>query len=113
MKLPAPPNERAGLRVDFASINAAAIGALPAICARLLPGGKSIAAEYVARNPTRSDRKPGSFKVNLRRGLWSDFATGAAGGDVVSLVAYLESVSQPEAARLLSAMLGLGGFHNE
>lgn len=107
MKLPTSPNERSSLCVDFASINAAALAALPAILARLLPGGKKIAAEYVVCNPTRSDRTPGSFKVNLRRGLWSDFATGDAGGDVVSLVAYLEGVSQSEAARLLSKMLGI------
>ena len=43
--------------------------------------------EYVARNPTRADRRPGSFKINLRTGRWADFATGDKGGDPVSLAA--------------------------
>lgn len=96
-------------RLDFDHINSAALAALPAILARLLPGGKAFAGEYVARNPRRADRHAGSFKVNLRTGRWADFATGDAGGDVVSLVAYVEGVNQGKAARLLSGMLGLGG----
>jgi hypothetical protein len=43
----------------------------------------------------------------LRTGHWADFATGDKGGDPVSLVAYLEGVSQGEAARMLGRMLGL------
>ena len=101
--------------IDFRSINQAAVPALPAILARLLPGGKISGGEYVVRNPTRADRRPGSFKINLRSGRWSDFATGDRGGDPVSLVAYLENVSQGEAARMLARMLGLetGGWRNE
>ena len=100
-------------KLDFASINLAALPALPAILRRILPGGKIIAGEYIARNPTRQDRWAGSFKINLRNGRWSDFATGDVGGDVVSLVAYLENRSQGEAARLLVGMLRLksGGAH--
>lgn len=103
----------AGKLVDFKTINQTALAALPAILARLVPGGKAIAGEYVARNPTRADRRAGSFKISLRSGRWSDFATGDAGGDVVSLVAYLENRSQGDAARLLAGMLGLksGGAH--
>ena len=93
--------------IDFDAINRAALPAIPSILARLLPGGKGIAGEYVVRNPRRSDMKPGSFKINLRTGRWADFATGDKGGDVVSLVAYVEGVSQGEAARLLAQMLGL------
>ena len=94
-------------RLDFDAINRAALPAISSILARVLPGGKRIAGEYVVRNPRRRDMKPGSFKVNLRTGRWADFATGDAGGDVVSLVAYVEGVSQGEAARLLAQMLGL------
>ena len=93
--------------VDFESINRAALAVLPAILGRLLPGGRIVAGEYVALNPTRIDRRPGSFKVNLRTGRWADFATGDKGGDPVSLVAYLETVSQGGAAQMLTRMLGL------
>jgi len=97
--------------LDFDAINRAALSALPAILARLVPDGKIIAGEYVARNPTRADRRAGSFKVNVQSGRWADFATGDKGGDVVSLVAYLEGVNQGKAARLLAGMLGMEGAH--
>jgi hypothetical protein len=101
--------------VDFESINRAALAVLPAILGRLLRDGRIVAGEYVALNPTRIDRRPGSFKVNLRTGRWSDFATGDKGGDPVSLVAYLETVSQGGAAQMLARTLGLetGGRRNE
>jgi hypothetical protein len=54
----------------------AAIPALPAILARLLPGGRIEGRQFVARNPRRADRRLGSFKINLRSGCWCDFATG-------------------------------------
>jgi hypothetical protein len=94
-------------RLDFDAINCAALAAFPAVLARLLPGGKIIAGEYIARNPTRADRRAGSFKINLRSGKWADFATGDKGGDIIALVAFLEGVSQGKAARLLAEMLGL------
>jgi hypothetical protein len=93
--------------VDFPAVNRAAIAAMPGVLARIVPGGKIVAREYVALNPTRADRRPGSFKVNLRSGKWCDFATGDKGGDPVSLVAYVEGVSQAEAARRLARMLGI------
>ena len=95
---------------DFARVNAAALAALPAVLSRLLPGGKFDGREFVALNPCRNDTRPGSFKVRVsgaRAGSWADFASGDRGGDPVSLVAYLEKVSQGEAARLLARMLGL------
>lgn len=96
--------------LDFDKINRAAVAALPAVLARILPAGKAIGREFVALNPTRADRRLGSFKIRLsgaRAGAWSDFATGDRGSDPVSLVAYLEGVPQPEAARLLGRMLSI------
>ena len=88
-------------------ITRAALSALPASLRRLLPEGRIIGGEWVARNPTRADRRPGSFKINLRTGRWADFAAADKGGDPVSLCAYVEGVSQAEAARRLARMLGL------
>lgn len=93
--------------IDFARINSAALGSLPALLARWLPGGRREGCEYVARNPTRADRRPGSFCINLRTGKWADFATGDRGGDVISLAAYLSGQSQTDAARALADMLGV------
>lgn len=94
--------------VDFGRVNAAALAALPALLDRWLPDGRKQGGEWVARNPKRSDRRPGSFSVNLRTGRWADFATGDRGGDPVSLAAYLHDLRQAEAARRLAEMLGIG-----
>src|SRR4051812_23645848 len=85
--------------INFAKINKAAVSVLPSLVKRWLPGGRMEGNEYVARNPRRADRHAGSFKVNVRTGRWSDFAVAdAAGGDPVSLAAYLAGISQIEAA---------------
>jgi hypothetical protein len=93
--------------LDFDAINRAALAVLPSLLLRWLPDGVARGAEYIARNPRRADRRPGSFSINLRTGKWSDFATGDKGGDVVSLAAYLAGTGQAEAARALADMLGL------
>jgi hypothetical protein len=94
-------------RVDFRAISNASLPSLPALAKRWLPDGKRRGFEWVARNPTRADRKSGSFKINLRSGRWADFATGAKGGDVISLAAHLFGLSQVEAARKIAAMLAI------
>lgn len=94
-------------RIDFAAINQAALSRLPEILHRWLPDGHVVGGEYTARNPTRADRRPGSFKINIATGRWADFATGSRGGDPVSLAAYLAGVSQAEAARELATMMGM------
>jgi hypothetical protein len=58
---------------------------------QLLPDGREERGEWVALNPTRGDRKPGSFRIHLhgsRAGVWADFATDDA-GDALNLVAYV------------------------
>jgi hypothetical protein len=93
--------------LDIKSIaSAARINILP-ILRRLLPDGKVQGHEFIAKNPTRPDKHPGSFKINLRTGKWSDFATGDRGGDVISLVAYLQGVKQAKAAKLVAGLLGM------
>ena len=60
-----------------------------------------------AIEPTRPDKNPGSFSVNIRTGRWADFATGDKGGDVISLAAYIFQCRQIEAARTLAVTLGV------
>lgn len=71
-----------------------------------LPNGRLEGREWVVRNPTRADTKPGSFKINLLSGEWADFATGDSGLDLVSLKAYLDGLSQLEAAFLVETEIG-------
>ncbi len=94
-------------QVDFKAINAAALADLPSAMRRWLPDGQVVGEELVAKNPTRNDRRPGSFKINIHNGKWGDFATNDRGGDPVSLVAYLEGCGQVEAARRLAEALGI------
>jgi hypothetical protein len=93
-------------RIDFAVVNRSALVCLPDLLRYLLPDGRREGQEWVAFNPRRKDQHLGSFKVNLKTGRWADFATGDKGGDVVSLYAFLFGLSQAEAARHLSRVLG-------
>jgi hypothetical protein len=72
------------------------------------PGGRLQGLEYVVRNPRCDDKRLGSFKVNIRSGLWSDFATtDAKGNDLISLVAYVRNINQGEAANCLANKIGI------
>lgn len=93
--------------IDFNKINSTALAALPSLLSRWLPDGRRYGHEWVARNPRRSDRRPGSFRVNMHSGKWADFATGDCGGDVISLAAFLAGSGQADAARNLQQMLGI------
>jgi hypothetical protein len=95
--------------INFIAINSSALFILPALLRRWLPAGRIVGGEYVALNPTRHDKNPGSFKVRLtgnRAGAWADFATNERGGDIISLAAYVHGLSQVEAAKLLLQMMG-------
>ena len=99
-------------RDDFRRINEEAVRLLPMVLARLLPGGQTVGNDYVVRNPKRADEHAGSFRIAIhgaKAGVWRDFAVGVGGSDPISLVAYLESVRQGEAAVLLANMVGLSG----
>jgi len=92
-------------RIDFLTIRTVALRNALAVCNRILPGGRVVGNEYIVRNPKRDDRKAGSFKVNLRSGRWSDFATGERGGDLIALVAWRCDISQSKAAKSLAVLL--------
>jgi hypothetical protein len=80
------------------------------IVRRWLPDGRRCGDEWVVRNPKRPDRHIGSFKINLRTGLWGDFATGDVGGDLISLAAFLFNTNQTEAASSIAFMLGISAY---
>ena len=97
-------------RIAFYRVSEAALPHAEALCRRWLPDGRLDGREWVARNPRRLDHKAGSFKVNTQTGRWGDFAAGQTGGDLVSLAAYLHSMSQRDAAIRISEMLGLNPY---
>jgi hypothetical protein len=97
-------------RIAFKRIAEAALLYADTLVPRWLPNGKREGSEWVALNPTRADGRRGSFKCNLTTGRWSDFATGAAGGDLVAFAAYLFRIKQGEAALKIAAMLGIDAY---
>lgn len=96
--------------IAFSRIAGAALPYADTIVRRWLPDGRREGAEWVCRNPKRSDHRAGSFKVNLMTGKWGDFATGDAGGDIVSLGAYLFGLSQKESALKVAEMLAINPY---
>lgn len=94
--------------IEMAAINKSAKKNIVAILDHLVPGESIRGHEYVARNPRRRDRRPGSFKICIsgpKIGVWCDFATGDKGGDVISLVAYIKGCSREKAALILRKAL--------
>lgn len=92
--------------IDFERLRRDSVAYIPAILCRLLSGGHMQGSEYVVRNPKRADTKAGSFKVNIHTGKWADWAVGARGNDVTSLVAYLLDYSQADAAHWVAEAMG-------
>lgn len=90
---------------DYRRVSQRALGQIPSLVSKWLPDGRQSGAEWIARNPTRDDRRPGSFKVNMTTGRWGDFATGDGGGDLISLFAYLNRISQSDALRTIETEL--------
>jgi len=65
-----------------------------------LPGGIYDHDEYKALNPTRADKNIGSFSVNIRTGMWRDYAT-EDDGDCVGLYGYIHGLRNIDAARAI------------
>ena len=98
-------------RVDIKEVAAAALNLINTLVPEWLPSGKREASEWVSVNPLRADNKAGSFKVNMATGLWSDFACGDSGGDLVSLYRYLKGFAdQVEAAKALAERVGVAAL---
>lgn len=92
--------------IDFKAIARCALAQAESLLRQWLPSGVLNGAEYKAANPTRSDHKVGSFSVNVVKGVWSDFATGDTGNDLISLYAYLNNVNNGKAAVEVARAVG-------
>ena len=96
-------------RPTFAQVKAVALQNIDRVLTRWLPNGKRVdgGKEYTAPNPTRTDKRAGSLKVNLSKGTWADFATGDKGGDLIDLVRYLDGGTDVEACNKLADLLSV------
>jgi hypothetical protein len=105
-----PGKEHGTGRISFEAVKAATLRNLDFIIPRLLPGGKKVGDEWVVRNPTRNDSKPGSFAVNMTNGVWCDFAMiGHSGADMIDLYVYINGGTNVQAKDALADMLGMTG----
>lgn len=95
------------MKVNFKFIARVALTHAIALLQELLPDGKMAGREWCARNPRRSDKSIGSFRINVTTGRWADFASGERGGDLISLYAYLRGLGQREAAKQLAKKFGV------
>ena len=93
--------------IDFKYVSSEALKGVERVLSYYLPGGKTKGNEYSPLNPTRADKKTGSFVINTETGVWCDFSTDDKGGDIISLIAYIKNLSQLDAAKELSDFLGL------
>ena len=101
------PARRAYDPMIFKRVNAVLLANMDDFCGKYGNGGYIRGGEYIVRNPTRVDKSPGSFRINMKTGRWADFATGDRGGDPISYYAYVFGLSQIDAARELAADLGV------
>jgi putative DNA primase/helicase len=95
--------------ISFDDVKRASLGSIDMIVQRYLSDAKLADAgkEWTGRNPTRNDAKAGSFKINRRTGVWSDFATGESGGDMIDFVMFLTGKTNIEAKNELAELLNV------
>ncbi|MGL4397624.1 MAG: DUF7146 domain-containing protein [Hyphomicrobium sp.] len=76
---------------------------------QVAPDGRLQYGYWVARNPSRDDRKPGSFYIFVDRagktpGAWRDEASGDK-GDIIDLICMTQRIDRGEALRWAKAWL--------
>ena len=94
-------------RIDFDALSRALLDAADRLVPQWLPNGRREGHEWACGD--LHGEKGNSAKVNLKTGLWCDFATDERGGDLISLYAAVFNLEQIDAARQLDEQMG-GGF---
>lgn len=99
-----PPAGRAD-EPGFKEVAAVLLANALSVCQDLLPGGQRRGHEYVCGD--LSGGKGESLSVNLRTGVWKDFATGVGGADLVNLWAAAKHLRPIEAKREAAERFGV------
>ena len=71
---------------------------------KLVGNGKIEGGDYVALNPRRSDKKSGSFRIDIASGKFHDFATGDSGSSIIDLTAFVYDCDLLTAAQKLQQL---------
>lgn len=87
--------------MDFKRVNELVMLKAQTLLPTWLPGGKFL-NDYTFACGSLAGESGQSLKVDIRTGMWKDFATGDSGGDLISLYAAIKGLSQSDAAKTLS-----------
>ncbi len=82
--------------IKFKELADALLSRAEQLLAAWLPGGKRNGHEWVCGSIAGEEGT--SLSININTGMWSDFATGDKGGDMVSLYAAINNLSMGKAA---------------
>lgn len=87
-------------RLDFEGLARVLVNRAGEFLPSWLPGGRMMGKEYVCGSLRGGEGS--SCSVNLATGKWADFSGDEKGGDLISLFAAIEGISQGEAAKRLA-----------
>lgn len=98
---------------DFDEVNEVAMANWEVVLDELgvFADGKLSGHNFQMLNPHRYDNSLGSFSINVKTGLWAEFAGSEEerGSDIISLVAYLKKLDNYEAKTWLVDVLEMTG----
>ncbi len=86
--------------MDFKEINERLLSRAEGVLSEWLPSGRLRGHEWVVGSIQGEAGE--SLSININTGMWADFAAGDKGGDLISLYAAMNCISQGEAAKKLS-----------
>ena len=103
-RAPLPP-------INFKALADALLAQVETLVPAWLPGGTRVGREWVCGSLSGGEGKDGpgsgSCSVNLHTGVWSEFASGENGGDLISLYAAINDLKPVRAAVDLARAYGL------
>jgi hypothetical protein len=102
-------------RAETEAIKAMLQARADSLAAQLAPDGRRSGRYWIARNPTREDRRAGSFWIKIggdAAGCWRDEATGDK-GDIFGLIAYVRGGDFKDVLIFARVFLGLGAMPEE
>lgn len=90
--------------IDFESLNRDLLSQVRLLLPAWLPAGKLVGQEFCCGS--LRGEVGDSLKVNINTGIWADFASNDKGGDLISLYASINGLSQIESAQQLVVKIG-------
>jgi len=87
--------------IDFVGLAQRLLSQSRTLLPQWFPAGKIRGHEFVVGDLAGAEGE--SLSININTGMWGDFSSGEKGGDLISLYAAMEGITQGEAARRLTA----------